>query len=457
MNRNFFENMQEQIEPSERLLSLTRAKIAAKAAPKRAASFVKWLPLTAAACVIIAACVLILPMVTTAPPYEPYENAPLADGFEAFASMTPQEIENMTDEEFLSKFLSNGFNIPDDIYMPSDFGIPLAENEHFIVTWLNSDDSIICAESAERVLEKMYESKGDLNVMLEPVGENEHYLPFHLEDTLEFIGENDYYTSFRIAVGLNSDVFFRLLLPKDSMLTNNEDGVVFIPANMLDKQSVTTILDFMKLGGHINTPYQKILYRSVEETDEAFIYTCYAALTIDDDLYLTKMQSIVCRLTGEFLEYSTTEELKVVPSTEDSMKELIENTTTSEHSVFIRPLPQQYEVTEWHWNDGGYRGHSGIDFDAPHGTAIFAAGSGTVVFAGRYNGYGNTVVIEHTCGLRTWYAHCSEILVTEGQEVTQGEIIAEVGSTGRTDGAQLHFEVRSGARILNPRHYLQLD
>jgi murein DD-endopeptidase MepM/ murein hydrolase activator NlpD len=127
----------------------------------------------------------------------------------------------------------------------------------------------------------------------------------------------------------------------------------------------------------------------------------------------------------------------------------------SGHGIFIWPVPRDHKVSEWGWWDGGYGGHTGVDIGAPYGTPIYAGDSGTVVFAGWTGGYGNTVVIEHpNSGLRTWYAHASALNVIEGQEVSQGETIAWVGATGRTSGNHLHFEVREGSRILNPRHFL---
>ncbi|MCL2696751.1 MAG: peptidoglycan DD-metalloendopeptidase family protein [Oscillospiraceae bacterium] len=127
--------------------------------------------------------------------------------------------------------------------------------------------------------------------------------------------------------------------------------------------------------------------------------------------------------------------------------------------IFIWPVPRDHKISEYHWSDGGYWGHSGVDIGAPYGTPIYAGDSGTVVFAGWNSGYGNTVIIEHpNSGLRTWYAHASALNVTEGQEVSQGETIAWVGATGRADGNHLHFEVRDGdSRILNPRHFLDIE
>lgn len=100
-------------------------------------------------------------------------------------------------------------------------------------------------------------------------------------------------------------------------------------------------------------------------------------------------------------------------------------------------------------------GHTGIDLGAPVGTPIRAALDGTVQFV-RYKatGYGYHLAIDHGGGFVTLYAHCSKILVTEGQSVTAGDIIAQVGSTGKSTGPHLHFEVRINGEMKNPRSYL---
>ncbi|MEB3291341.1 MAG: peptidoglycan DD-metalloendopeptidase family protein [Leptolyngbya sp.] len=103
----------------------------------------------------------------------------------------------------------------------------------------------------------------------------------------------------------------------------------------------------------------------------------------------------------------------------------------------------------------GYsRFHSGIDFAAPQGAAIYAADSGQVIFSGWYGGYGQTVIVDHGGGITTLYAHSSRLLVREGQSVQQGQSIAAVGSTGLSTGPHLHFEVRRNGSPVNPMGYL---
>lgn len=94
------------------------------------------------------------------------------------------------------------------------------------------------------------------------------------------------------------------------------------------------------------------------------------------------------------------------------------------------------------------RPHRGVDLAANHGDSIRAAMSGKVVVAGEVTGYGQTVILEHPGGTRTLYAHCSVLHVTAGQQVKQGQLIANVGSTGISTGPHLHFEI-----MINDRHY----
>ena len=99
----------------------------------------------------------------------------------------------------------------------------------------------------------------------------------------------------------------------------------------------------------------------------------------------------------------------------------------------------------------GGRMHTGIDFPAPAGTTVGAAGRGTVKFAGwNSGGYGYLVVISHRLGFESWYAHLSRIYASPGQAVAGGSRIAAVGSTGRSTGPHLHFEVRLNGTPIDP-------
>ena len=104
---------------------------------------------------------------------------------------------------------------------------------------------------------------------------------------------------------------------------------------------------------------------------------------------------------------------------------------------------------------GGAAFHAGLDFKGPIGAPIYAAAKGRVSFAGVRQGYGNCIEIDHSNGLMTRYAHMSAYRARVGQDVAAGAVIGAIGSTGRSTGPHLHFEVRIHDRPVNPRPFLE--
>jgi murein DD-endopeptidase MepM/ murein hydrolase activator NlpD len=106
---------------------------------------------------------------------------------------------------------------------------------------------------------------------------------------------------------------------------------------------------------------------------------------------------------------------------------------------------------------GGNENHPGLDIAATHGTSIEAGGDGIVIKAGPQGGYGNLVVIDHGYGITTRYGHMSRIDVKVGDHVHRGMQLGAVGSTGRSTGPHLHYEVRLYDRVVDPMNYLPKD
>ena len=98
--------------------------------------------------------------------------------------------------------------------------------------------------------------------------------------------------------------------------------------------------------------------------------------------------------------------------------------------------------------------HKGLDIAASYGTDIKAVADGTVIFSGVSSGYGNFIKIDHGNNVVTCYGHCSKLLVSVGQEIKAGDVIAKVGSTGNSTGNHLHFEIRINDVQVNPEKYL---
>ena len=105
--------------------------------------------------------------------------------------------------------------------------------------------------------------------------------------------------------------------------------------------------------------------------------------------------------------------------------------------------------------DGHSARHTGIDISTPFGTPVHAVAEGMVTFAGARSGYGNVVEIDHGNGYMTRYAHNSVLDVHPGQHVQVGDVIAQAGSTGRSTGSHVHFEVWYGGRVVNPLAFVR--
>lgn len=138
------------------------------------------------------------------------------------------------------------------------------------------------------------------------------------------------------------------------------------------------------------------------------------------------------------------EKLKCIPAIQPvSNKDL--NCTASGYGMRIDPI---YKTAKF---------HAGMDFSALSGTPVYATGNGTVIQAGWQTGYGNLIKIDHGFGYVTWYAHLRKCKVRCGQRVMRGEVIGEVGNTGKSTGPHLHYEVWVKGRPQNPVNYYFMD
>jgi murein DD-endopeptidase MepM/ murein hydrolase activator NlpD len=128
--------------------------------------------------------------------------------------------------------------------------------------------------------------------------------------------------------------------------------------------------------------------------------------------------------------------------------------------IMAWPVPSCHTVSSGyggriHPTTGKYKFHGGLDIPGSYGSAIVAANSGKVIWAGnRGDSYGNYVIIDHGGGVSTLYGHSSKVLVSTGQRVSRGQRIANVGSTGRSTGPHCHFEVRINGSRVNPTPYV---
>ena len=176
----------------------------------------------------------------------------------------------------------------------------------------------------------------------------------------------------------------------------------------------------------------------------------------DDDILATKETSLA-ELAGDL-----TDMLGLISDRERKLTQL-------EKAIMEKDLKKHATPSGWPVRSGyitskfGYRNHpiyrrakfhAGVDFAGKKGTPVLATADGVVAFSGWQSGYGRMVEIRHMDGLKTRYAHNQKNLVTEGDMVKKGQAIAELGSTGRSTGPHVHFEVRKNGKAVNPLKYV---
>lgn len=211
-------------------------------------------------------------------------------------------------------------------------------------------------------------------------------------------------------------------------------------------------------------PYYKY-YAIVEDGQEKFYVSSYEeADSIINELKSKNSQNkdtVTCVLKYEtelktFTDTATTvaslyKEMPVVKKTKYVTEKRVSYENTALGIALIEPVHGTI-TSRFGRRSGGT--HTGLDIANSKGTPIKAAATGTVIYAGYKGSYGNMVIIAHTDSIQTYYAHCSRIYVNVGQTVSQGEVIASVGSTGNSTGPHLHLEVRVNGVAKNPQNYV---
>ena len=182
-----------------------------------------------------------------------------------------------------------------------------------------------------------------------------------------------------------------------------------------------------------------------------------AQINSDRERFLRLGDTVAVAVIDEIIEYEETLEKSNLTGKEPEEKEVEAKVNDLPEGC---PLGKQFcKVT----SSFGYRIHpvlksrrlhTGIDFAAPLGTSLLATANGEVVFAGYNGGYGNFIIIKHLNGYATAYAHLSSIKLSKGQFVRRGDVVGLVGSTGRSTGNHLHYEVRFDNIPVDPSKYL---
>lgn len=176
-------------------------------------------------------------------------------------------------------------------------------------------------------------------------------------------------------------------------------------------------------------------------------------LVMDQPLSEAELQSRIAELAVK-IEFST-EFLSNIEA------KLLQQSVLKNTLPNISPVNAVYNSSSFGWRLDPFNGHKafheGLDFMAEQGTPIYAAAGGIVISAEQTPDYGKIVKIDHGSGLETRYAHALKLLVKAGERVRKGQVIAEVGSTGRSTGPHLHYEIRLAGNPLDPRKYLKVN
>lgn len=242
-----------------------------------------------------------------------------------------------------------------------------------------------------------------------------------------------------------------------------------------------SISDFYKRFEYIKAmmDYDKKLFKGLEETrieiedmkaslenDKADLVTYNGELTLQMEnlnqsrvLKTSKMndlqaQQVQVEDKKEMMEDSIAETDKLIKAEEARLAAMKYSGGEMEW-----PIPGYYRLSSpFGWRKDPFTGedwyHYGIDIPAPAGTPVVAAASGEVIHSGWINGYGYTIMIAHGSGIVTLYGHNSALVVSKGDQVSRGDTIAKVGSTGRSTGNHSHFEVRVNGEFEDPQTYV---
>ena len=241
----------------------------------------------------------------------------------------------------------------------------------------------------------------------------------------------------------NSAKFAEKVEVEEGYYLNSEFSDFKKAEKIINKLEVETI---SSVKTNIATPYKTVKRTNSEKP------AGYSAVAVKGENGITVRTESVKKINGKVVSRKQTS----IVTEKKAVDQIIEIGTkvkrASVNSGFISPISAgKYRISSY-FGDG--RNHKGIDMCAPRGTAIFAVGGGTVSYAGYDSDFGYNVIIRHSNGISTRYAHANSLNVSVGQIVAQGDIIASVGCTGWSTGNHLHFEVIANGVRVNPAPYI---
>ena len=257
----------------------------------------------------------------------------------------------------------------------------------------------------------------------------------------------------------NSNVDYELMLvSRDTetvddeifaMVKDNCDVYYKVYAVMVSgdqKALVSTLEDAQKIVDSVNEKQAEYKDKTTLEVEEKYLQEY--ELTEDIEVAINDIYTPIKKAHDAVVSVRTTPAASKTVS-DEVLLALRENLTELDFNV---PVENPVITSRFGWRSSGY--HYGLDLAKPTGSPIYAAESGVVTYADWCGGYGYLIKIQHTGGYETYYGHCSKILVSVGDEVNQGDLIGNVGSTGRSTGPHVHLEIRYEGTPLNPEVFL---
>ena len=258
---------------------------------------------------------------------------------------------------------------------------------------------------------------------------------------------------------LNTLIIMRSKYPVDGGATSIRENVEIIPKQVSaaaiksPEDAAQTLLDSGKLN--VKTTVSSIYhvtkeYETIEEYDDTLLKGSRTVVT-EGEVGEYEVSSLIEYNNGVLVGESILSETVISEPQAEIVKVGTKEIPNMGTGSFIKPT--QGSITS---NYGGRWGrmHNGIDIGASIGTPIKASDTGVVIFAGYKGSYGNLIKIDHKNGYVTYYAHCSSLAVSEGETVTQGQLIGYVGNTGNSTGPHCHFEIQQNGTPLNPLNFI---
>lgn len=251
-------------------------------------------------------------------------------------------------------------------------------------------------------------------------------------------------------VQLDATPTYKICLIKKDVETNEDEIISLVTENCTEYFKYYAITDDKE---------EKVFVASYEEAESIIEQLTQKGSANTSDLgIIEKYDTKLTEFTDEDTSVAELYEEKVVVKTYATASASNYSSVKSTAYVdlgFSLINPVSGVITSRYGSTSTRKNHGGLDIGAPKGTSIVAAATGIVTFAGNANdGYGYYVIISHSNNVQTLYAHCSELLVSKGDTVTQGELIARVGSTGNSTGNHLHLEVRKNGVTYDPQNYV---